>query len=395
MASCSCRITFEAAFTGSMDEIGPRMSEGSRLHQPEEVLLRREIIQESSETGGRPAPREDVRMIQGCRASTRVLTPSITRNSGPPDARDGEVPLTTGSCDAAGKAREAHARCHSGGSPILAGPNAEQVCSTGVEQPGRSPRNAACIVPQPEDAEMSLSEEIDDYDGSGSEEEEERGTRYVNGRKRTCANQTIHSPLKTVKVEHTPEALAERFGTNDQGAFISTLRKEWREITSSQLLPEKDTTALIGKLRCQDIPSFVNFVLQHGRQLEKNSLRGEVQSLKNRMDYAHYYKLYAAASNDTRKDADSSFLPWMREWYRQRNRSWALPMGRGKGVATVVMDCLVDLHLSDPRFKGVPPRRMRDRVKQWRALGELWSKLIEGFGPGILLLAPSSEPEYR
>ncbi|KIW35886.1 uncharacterized protein PV06_11789 [Exophiala oligosperma] len=70
-------------------------------------------------------------------------------------------------------------------------------------------------------------------------------------------------------------------------------------------------------------------------------------------------------------------------------------MGQGKGASTVVKDCLVDLHLSDSRFKGVPPRSMRRRVEKWRAIGGFWSKLIEGFGPGMLLLAPSREPDSR
>ncbi|KIW45772.1 uncharacterized protein PV06_04128 [Exophiala oligosperma] len=115
--------------------------------------------------------------------------------------------------------------------------------------------------------------------------------------------------------------------------------------------------------QCHNLPSFVNVVLQQGCLLERSSLRGEIQSLKNRIDFAHYYQLYAAASNDTRKGADSPFLAWMREWYRRRDRSLSLAMGQGKGASTVVKDCLIDLHLSDSRFKGVPPRNMSCRVE--------------------------------
>ncbi|KIW09744.1 hypothetical protein PV08_12028 [Exophiala spinifera] len=391
--------------TDSMDGIDPPLREDliwSRLHQSEKVSLKRDNNQGPLETGGGSAPRENAHIFQACRRSIQVLTPSITDNPGSPDTRNGTVPLTIGTSDAAGEAYESHAHCHSSGSPMLAEPNAGRVCSTGVEPPGRSPRNAACNVQQPEDQERGqragrpfLREEINDPDDGGVEEEEELGTRSANGRKRTCTNRTFHSPQKTAKMEHTPEGLAERFGTNDRGALISTLREEWEDITSSQLLSDTDTTAPIGMSQSPDVPSFVNFILQQGRQLETNSLRGEVRSLKNRIDFAHYYQLYVAASNDTRKGADSPFLAWMREWYRRRNRSQSLVMSRGKGASTVVKDCLVDLHLSDSRFKGVSPRSMRRRVEKWRAIGGFWSKLIEGFGPGMLLLAPSCEPDSR
>ncbi|KIW36669.1 uncharacterized protein PV06_11087 [Exophiala oligosperma] len=352
-------------FTGSMDEIDPPLPEDpiwSRLYQSEQVPLKRENNQEPFETGGGPAPRENVHMERGFRKSMPVLRHSITHNStthnsGSPNAGPVAVSRSTASCYAVGESCEAR---HSGGSPILAGPNAGQVCSTGVEHPGWSPQNAACIVPQSGYQEsgqragrLSRREGVDDYDNDMVNEEDVRGTRSANGRKRTCANRTVRFPRKKAKVEHTPEGLAERFGTSNRGALISTLKEEWQDITS-QLLPDMDTTASIGISQRHDVPSFVNFVLQQGRLLERNSLRAEVQSLKNRIDLAHYYQLYVAASNDTRKGADSPFLAWMREWYRRRGRSPSLAMGKGKGASTVVKDCLVDLHLSDSRFQGVP-----------------------------------------
>ncbi|KAK6362395.1 hypothetical protein LTS17_012896 [Exophiala oligosperma] len=387
-----------------MDEIDASLPEDSiwlRLYQSEKFPLKGENNQDPSETGGGVPPRENVCLERGFRKSTPVLRPSITHNSDSRDARPVAVPHTTASCYASRESREPRPLSHSVAIPIVARPNVEQAGLTGVEQPAQGHLDATCIAEQPEDqgsvkraGRAPLSEKIDNHDGR-VEEEEEHGIRSGSGRKRSCASRTVHSPQKKAKMEHAPEGLAERFGTNDRGMLISTLREEWQEITSSQLLPDMDTAAPTGVSQHHDAPSFVSFVLQQGRQLERNSLGGEVQSLKNRIDYSQYYNLYVAVFKDIRKDADSIFLPWMRDWYRQRNRPLCLLMGRGKSVATVVMDCLVDLHLSDPRFKGVSSQKMRDRVKHWRVLGELWAKLIEGFGPGMLLLAPSSEPDYR
>ncbi|KAK6362407.1 hypothetical protein LTS17_012884 [Exophiala oligosperma] len=387
-----------------MDEIDASLPEDTiwlRLYQSKKVPLKRENNQEPLETGGGVPPRENVLLERGFRKSTPVLRPSTTHNSDLRGARPVAVSRATASCHAACESREARPLSHSIASPILARPNVEQVRLTRVEQRAQAPLNATCTAEQPKDqggvqraARASLNEEINNYDGA-VEEEEERGLCSVSGKKRACASRSVHAPQKTAKTEYTPEGLAERFGTNDRGALISTLREEWQDITSSQLLPDMDTTAPIGMSQCHDVPSFVNFVLQQGRLLERNSLRGEVQSLKNRIDFAHYYQLYVAASNDTRKGADSPFLAWMGEWYRRRDRSPSLAMGQGKGASTVVKDCLVDLHLSDSRFKGVPPRSMRRRLEKWRAIGGFWSKLIEGFGPGMLLLAPSCEPDSR
>ncbi|KAJ9616185.1 hypothetical protein H2204_014029 [Knufia peltigerae] len=302
IASFTCRISFDRPFTGSMDEIDPPLPEDpiwSTLYQSEQVPLKRENNQEPFETGGGPAPRENVHMERVFRKSTPVLRHSTTHNStthnsGSPNAGPVAVSRSTATCYVAGESCEAR---DSGGSPSLAGPNAGQVCSTGVEHPGWSPQNGACIVPQSgyqengqQAGRLSRREGVDDYDNDMVNEEDVRGTRSANGRKRTCANRTVQFPRKKAKVEHTPEGLAERFGTNNRGALISTLKEEWQDITS-QLLPDMDTTASIGMSQRHDVPSFVNFVLQQGRLLERNSLRAEVQSLKNRIDLAHYYQL--------------------------------------------------------------------------------------------------------
>ncbi|KIW99645.1 uncharacterized protein Z518_11058 [Rhinocladiella mackenziei CBS 650.93] len=140
---------------------------------------------------------------------------------------------------------------------------------------------------------------------------------------------------------------------------------------------------------------YAELILWYGKQLDRNVLRGQLCLLQTRMDYADYHSLYNAAVKDVRKRDGSTFLQWIDDWYRHHD---VVPRhfqkGRGQRKATsVVIECLVDIHLSDPRFAGKDRELMKNKIEHWRKKGETWFEIIHRFGAGILLLVPPEEPE--
>jgi hypothetical protein len=70
-----------------------------------------------------------------------------------------------------------------------------------------------------------------------------------------------------------------------------------------------------------------------------------------------------------------------------------LRRGGGNRASCVVTECLVDIHLSDPRFHNKDQEQIKNIIENWRKKGETWFEIVERFGLGMMLLVPHDEPD--
>jgi hypothetical protein len=165
---------------------------------------------------------------------------------------------------------------------------------------------------------------------------------------------------------------------DDMNALISTMRQDWDDISRSPLLHKMVMPQLARNLISKEASQFVDLVIWHGNQLDRNVLTGRLQHVQRQMDDANYHSLCKVAIEDVRNRNDSPFLQWINEWYRQRGLPRRLRRGGANRATCVVIECFVDIHFSDPSFTSPRGRvKMKHKIENWRKRGETWYEIIK------------------
>jgi hypothetical protein len=163
---------------------------------------------------------------------------------------------------------------------------------------------------------------------------------------------------------NTPRDLAVAFG--DIKARVSALMQDWDRLSRSQVLHEVVMPQLATNYTSTS-RTYLDLLVWHGQQLDKNTLEGQLHLLQSRFDYANYCSLYNVALEDVSQNKDPLFFRLRDDWLRQRGRSsqrrW---VGPGYRATCAVIDRLVEIYSLQYRFTGKSIEQMKRMIQNWR-----------------------------